>query len=165
MKKIDFEAHFYTNAYLKALSENKGFPKLVEDEKTKSRRLWYAAEVGQPFGDPLFESLLDPGEGRIKRMDALGIDVQVLSLSAPGIEQLDPAAGTALAKDSNDALSEIIHQHPDRFMGFAALAPKRPKEAADELERCVKELGFVGWNTHAHYGDSDPGREAVPAHP
>lgn len=154
MKRIDFEAHFYTKAYLKALSENKGFPKLVEDEKSKSRRLWYAAEVGQPFGDPLFESLLDHGEGRIKKMDALGVDVQVLSLSAPGIEQLEPVAGTALAKDSNDALSEIIRRHPDRFMGFAALAPKRPKEAADELERCVKELGFVGWNTHAHYGDS-----------
>jgi hypothetical protein len=156
MKKIDFEAHFYTKSYLKALSENKGYPRLVEDEKNKTRRLWYSEEVPQPFADPLLEALLDHGEGRLKRMDASGVDVQVLSLSAPGVEQLDPAAGAALAKDSNNALSEIIKRHPDRFMGFAALAPKRPKEAADELERCVKELGFVGWNTHAHYGDSYP---------
>ena len=39
-------------------------------------------------------------------------------------------------------------------MGYAALAPKDPLQAADELERCVKELGFVGWNTHSNFGDS-----------
>jgi len=156
MKKIDFEAHFYTKAYLKALSENKGYPRLVEDEKNKTRRLWYAEEVPQPFADPLLEALLDHGEGRLKRMDTSGVDVQVLSLSAPGVEQFDPVLGPTLARDSNNALAEIIKRHPDRFKGFAALAPKRPKEAADELERCVKELGFVGWNTHAHYGDSYP---------
>ena len=105
MKKIDFEAHFYTKAYLKALAENKNFPKLVEDEKNKSRRLWYAAEVGQPFADPLYDSLLDHGEGRLKRMDAMGVDVQVLSLSAPGLEQLDPEAGTVLAREANNALA------------------------------------------------------------
>jgi predicted TIM-barrel fold metal-dependent hydrolase len=154
MKKIDFEAHFYTKAYLKTLSENKGYPRFVEDEKNKTRRLWYSKEVRQPFGDPLLESLLDHGEGRLRRMDASGVDVQILSLSAPGIEQLDPVAGTTLARDTNNVLSEVIKQHPDRFLGFAALAPKRPREAADELERCVKDLGFVGWNTHAHYGDS-----------
>jgi len=154
MKKIDFEAHFYTKAYLKTLSENKGYPRFVEDEKNKTRRIWYADEVGQPFGDPLLESLLDHGEGRLKRMDASRVDIQILSLAVPGIEQLDPAVGTVLAKDTNNTLSEIIHRHPDRLKGFAALAPNRPKEAADELERCVKDHGFVGWNTHAHYGDS-----------
>jgi predicted TIM-barrel fold metal-dependent hydrolase len=154
MKKVDVEAHFYTKAYLKALKKNKGYPKYVEDEKNKSRRLWYTKEVGQPFADPLLEALLDHGEGRIKGMDASGVDVQILSLSAPGVEQLEPAVATTVARDANNALSEIIRQNPDRFKGFAALAPKRPKEAADELERCIKDLGFVGWNTHAHYGDS-----------
>jgi predicted TIM-barrel fold metal-dependent hydrolase len=100
------------------------------------------------------ESLLDHDEGRIKRMDASGVDVQILSLAVPGVEELDPAIGTVLARDTNNLLSEVIHRHPDRFMGFATLAPKRPKEAADELERCVKDLGFVGWNTHANYGNS-----------
>ncbi len=39
-------------------------------------------------------------------------------------------------------------------MGYAALAPNDPLQAADELERCVKELGFKGWNTHSNFGDS-----------
>ena len=154
MKKIDFEAHFYTETYLKTLSKNKGYPRLELDEKNKSRRLWSAEDMEQPVSDPLFDSLLDHGEGRLRRMDASGVDVQILSLSAPGIEQLDPMVGTALAKETNNTLSEVVHRHPDRFMGFAVLAPKRPREAADELERCVKDLGFVGWNTHANYGDS-----------
>ena len=87
-------------------------------------------------------------------MDAVGVDVQVLSLTAPGLEQFDAATATALSKKTNDLLAEAIQRHPDRFMGFAALAPKNPEEAADELERAVRELGFKGWNTHSNYGDS-----------
>lgn len=87
-------------------------------------------------------------------MNESGIDVQILSLSAPGIEILDPKIGTDLARETNNTLAETIHQYPDRFLGFAALSPKHPFEAADELERCIKDLSFVGWNTHAHYGDS-----------
>lgn len=154
MKKIDFEAHFFTREYLKALSENKGYPRLVEGNEGQTRRLWYAPEVGQPFRDFLFNSLLEMGEERLKNMDASGIDVQALSLSAPGLEQLGPEIGKALARESNNALSEIIMKYPDRFVGYASLAPKAPEEAADELERAVKELGFIGWNTHSNYGDS-----------
>ncbi len=154
MKKVDVEAHFYTKEYLKALAQNKGYPRLVEDQKAKTRRLWYSEGVPQPFSDPLLEPLLDQGEGRLKKMDAAGLDVQILSLSAPGVEQFDPGLGTDLAKDANDALAEAVKRHPDRLRGFAALAPKRPREAADELERCVRKLGLVGWNTHAHFGGS-----------
>ena len=51
MKRIDFEAHFYTEDYINALYENDQYPRLIEDKQTKSRRLWYAADVGQPFAD------------------------------------------------------------------------------------------------------------------
>lgn len=154
MKKIDFEAHFYSQMYLEALHRNEGYPKLVKAVGNQGRRLWYTPEVGQPFDDLLLEALLDIGEKRLQKMDACGIDVQVLSLSAPGLEQLPPAQGITLAVDSNNTLSEIIHRHPGRFAGYAALAPKNPETAADELERSVKELGFIGWNTHSNYGDS-----------
>lgn len=154
MKKIDFEAHFFTKEFLKALSENKGYPKFVEGNGENKHRLWHTEEVGQPYGDFLLKPLLDLGEERIKRMDSVGIDVQVLSLSAPGVEKLDPEKGKVLARASNDALAKAISKNPDRLMGYAALAPKAPEEAADELERTVKELGFIGWNTHSNFGDS-----------
>ena len=154
MKRIDFEAHFYTREYVDALYRHKGYPRFGLDEATKGRRLWYNSEVGQPFADFLLDALLDPGEGRLARMDKCGIDVQILSLSAPGVEQLDPAVGTVVARNANDVLYELISKYPDRFMGYATLAPKDPPQAADELERCVKELGFKGWNTHSNFGDS-----------
>ena len=87
-------------------------------------------------------------------MDRAGVDVQILSLTAPGFEQFEASAATAMAKKTNDLLAGVIQKHPDRFMGFAALAPQNPEEAVNELERAVKDLGFKGWNTHSNYGDS-----------
>jgi predicted TIM-barrel fold metal-dependent hydrolase len=100
----------------------------------------------------LLNKLLDTGEQRLKNMDVTGIDVQVLSLTSPGVEQFEPAVGTALARRINDELAAVIERYPDRFIGFAALAPKEPEAAADELERAVKDLGFKGWKTHSNYG-------------
>ena len=154
MKKIDFEAHFYTKAYLKALANNKTTPKLVEKDDKGVGRLWYTEDLGQPFAPFLVNKLVDLGEGRLKEMDEYGIDVQLLSLSAPGLEQLDPAAGAALAVESNDALAEVTRKYPDRFMGYIALAPKAVDASLKEMERAVKELGFKGWNTHSNYGDT-----------
>lgn len=154
MKKIDFEAHFYTEDYVKALYNNDGYPNFRDLQGKGKRRLWYFPDVGQPFADGLLNALLDVGDRRIARMDAHSIDIQVLSLSAPGIEQLDTKIGTELSRKANNSLSEMINKNPDRFMGYAALAPKDPQAAAGELERAVKQFGFAGWNTHSNFGDS-----------
>ena len=154
MKGIDFEAHFVTEEWVKMMFENKGYPRYVRDKKTNACRVWWAPDGVEPIGDILLNKLLDLGEGRLKTMDASGIDVQVLSLTIPGVELFDGATGTALAKKTNDVLSEVIQKHQDRFLGFAALAPQKPEEAADELERAVKDLGLKGWKTHSNYGDS-----------
>jgi len=154
MKKIDFEAHFWTEDYLDALRENKGFPRFIKNKETGSPELCFDNDVVMLMGDKICNKLLDIGEGRLKDMDANGIDVQVLSLTAPGLEALDAETGTALSKKTNDLVAEAIEKHPGRFMGFAALAPQNPQEAADELERTVKELGFIGWNTHSNFAGS-----------
>lgn len=154
MKKIDLEAHFVTEEWVDALYKNKGYPRLVEDKAAKTRRMYFSAEACEPFSDVLLGRLLDVGEKRLKDMDEAGVDVQVLTLTAPGVEQLDPEKGAALAVSTNNALAEIIRKRPDRFTGYAALAPKKPEEAVKELERAIKELGLKGWKTHSNYGDS-----------
>jgi len=108
MKKIDFEAHFFTENHLKALSESEVYPKLDDADDSEKRRLWHTPDVGQPYGDPLLHSLRDVGEARLAKMDACGVDVQILSVSAPSIDQLEPEMGTALARDANNTLSEVI---------------------------------------------------------
>jgi predicted TIM-barrel fold metal-dependent hydrolase len=154
MTKIDFEAHFFPQEHLRALAGNNDYPKLTDSDNDRKRCLWHTPDVGQPYGGPLIRSLADVGEARLAIMDACGIDVQILSVSAPSIDQLDPEIGVALARQANDTLYGVIKNHPDRFKGYAVLAPKSPESAADELERTVKELGFVGWNTHSNYAGS-----------
>jgi len=90
-------------------------------------------------------------EYRLKDMDATGIDIQILSNGYPGIQGvLGAAEAVTKAKVINDALAEITHKHPTRFKGFATLPLQDPGAAADELERAVKELGFVGALINGH---------------
>lgn len=154
MKKIDFETHFATQEWIDALYQNKTYPRLEENKAKKTRRLYFTETAVEPFSDVLLGRLLDTGANRIKDMDDAGIDMQVLSLTAPGIEQFDPKIGARLAQQSNDALAQIIGRHPERFTGFAALPAKDPDAAIKELQRAVKDLGLIGWKTHSNYGDA-----------
>jgi 2,3-dihydroxybenzoate decarboxylase len=88
------------------------------------------------------------GALRLKEMDEAGIDVQVLSHSAPATQKFDPETAVRLARLANDGLAEAVRAHPDRFAGFAALPTPDPKAAADELERAVTKLGFKGAMVH-----------------
>jgi uncharacterized protein len=96
------------------------------------------------------ERITDVGDGRIAEMDAAGIDVQVLSLNAPGVEQLDPAEAVALARAENDYLADAVRRHPSRFAGFAVLPTPAPDAAAKELERTIREYGFKGAMVYGH---------------
>jgi hypothetical protein len=154
VKKIDFETHFVTQEWVDALWSNPGYPRFERDSETGALRLCYRPEAKEPYGDPLLAKLLDVDKGRLAVMDAAGIDVSVISLTAPGVEQFEPTLGTKLARSANDALATAIGRHPDRFQGFCALAVKDVEGAVKELERAVKDLGLTGWKTHSNYGDS-----------
>jgi len=98
----------------------------------------------------LIEQLCDLGDRRIADMDAAGIDVQVLSLNSPGVDQLDATEAVALSRDTNDLLADAVRRHPSRFAGFATLPTAAPDTAADELERMVREHGFKGAAINGH---------------
>jgi uncharacterized protein len=88
--------------------------------------------------------LLDVGDERVARMDAAGVDFQVLSITGPGTQQLPPALAVPLARDANDFLYEAVQRRPGRFAAFATLPTPDPDAAAEELLRCVTDLRFVG---------------------
>ncbi|MEU4525645.1 amidohydrolase family protein [Amycolatopsis sp. NPDC024027] len=92
----------------------------------------------------LTPALLDVGGGRIAAMDDAGIDTMVLSLTTPGLQNLDAAEAVALQAPTNDLIAAAARRHPGRFQGFAALATSAPAAAADELRRAVTELGLNG---------------------
>jgi 5-carboxyvanillate decarboxylase len=152
MTIIDTEAHFYTKEYQDYLFSRQEVPR--EEMYKGYVRLWYEPEIWEPHGLEIEDRLLEMSEGRLRNMDQAGIDMQVLSLSAPGCEQFNLVDGTAYARKTNDALSKVVNRRPDRFIGLAALAPQQPDEAARELERSVKELGFRGAKINSHVGNS-----------
>lgn len=90
------------------------------------------------------EQLLDVGDRRLERMDASGIDVAVLSTSAPGTQPLKPSEAVPLARDANDYLAGAVRAHPDRYAAFATLPISDPDAAVQEFERCITQLGMVG---------------------
>jgi 2,3-dihydroxybenzoate decarboxylase len=94
--------------------------------------------------------LTDLGPNRIAAMDAAGIDMQLLMLTAPGVQVFDADTGTALAASSNDQLAEACRNNPARYAGLAAVAPQDPRRAAREIERGIGTLGLKGVIINSH---------------
>jgi len=99
----------------------------------------------------VLEQVREVGEKRIADMDAARIDMQVLSLNSPGVEQLDGPEAVTLAREANDFAAEAVKRHPTRFAAFAALPIAAPAQAADELERTVRGHGFKGALINGHH--------------
>ncbi len=140
LRTITLEEHYVTPAFMEGPGRELG----------EQARAAHAQSQMAPITAHLVDQLLDLDDLRIADMDAAGIDVQVLSLNSPGVEQLDATAATVLARQANDHLGEAVRRHPNRFAGFAALPTAAPDIAADELERTVREYGFKGAVINGH---------------
>ena len=134
MRTITLEEHYASPGFLDG-----------PGRELKAQALKFGAAAAK-----LFEQLCDVGEKRIAEMDAAKIDMQVLSLTSPGTEQIAGADATALAREVNDFLADAIKKNPTRFAGFATLPTAIPDEAAEELERMVREHRFKGAIINGH---------------
>jgi uncharacterized protein len=140
MRTITLEEHYATSAFM----EGPGRQLKDQAQAIKTHPL-LAAGLAQ-----LLERLCDLADKRIADMDAAEIDMQVLSLTSPGVEQLAATEAVALARDANDQVGAAVRRHPDRFAGFAALPTATPDAAADELERTIREYNFKGALINGH---------------
>jgi 5-carboxyvanillate decarboxylase len=89
-------------------------------------------------------------ESRIADMDAAGIDMQLLLLTAPGVQVMKKDKAVSMAAMSNDVVADAVRKWPTRFQALAAVAPQDPAAAAKELERAVKTLGLKGGVINSH---------------
>jgi len=106
------------------------------------------------YGDePFARRLRDVGDGRLADMEDQGVDVQVLSLASPGVQNLAAADAVTVAREANDALAEVVGGNPERFQALAAIPMPEPEAAARELERAVTQLGFRGAMLYGRTGD------------
>jgi uncharacterized protein len=111
---------------------------------------WTTAKVAPQISslgygdDPLALRMRDFGARRLADMDNQGIDVQVLSMPSPGVQNLPAAEAVRVAREVNDRLAEIVAGNPERFQALASIPTPDPQQAAAELERAVTKLGFRG---------------------
>lgn len=126
MKKIALEEHF----------SGPGFEKYMQD---------VSAQFDPVVLSSIEELLPEFNEKRLAAMDASGIEISVLSQTAPGVQsESDCAAASKAASVSNEFLVRQVSLHPDRYRGFACVAMQDPSGAVAELERAVRDYGFVG---------------------
>jgi 2,3-dihydroxybenzoate decarboxylase len=129
------------------------FMKELEEKKINDpgfHSLWGFFGGASQKAQDLARRVQDIDDERIRDMDESGIDMQVVSLTSPGVQLFDPATATSLAERFNDELAEGIARHPDRFVGLAAFSPLDPSNAAKELERGVRKLGMRGGILNSH---------------
>jgi 2,3-dihydroxybenzoate decarboxylase len=141
IRKIALEEHFMAPGF-------ETYSKVFTKHMDVSAQSYLASRLG------------DFDDMRLAEMDSAGIDFVVLSQTGPSVQgELDPKTAARRAIENNDFLAQQVARNPKRFGGFASLAMRSPKTAADELTRAVETLGFKGalvnGHTHGVYYD-DP---------
>jgi len=121
----------------------------------------------ESHGDPAFDSiyspilklaqtqelrnkLLDVDKTRLADMDKNGVAVQLLSVTAPGVQIFDSEAARSFTIHTNDYLSDIVAKHPTRFYGLITVSPSDPNFSAQELERMAGKENMVGIIINSH---------------
>jgi len=90
-------------------------------------------------------------EVRLADMDAMGVDIQALSVSPYHLFNWAAGdLGLRAFRTINDDLAELVGAHPQRFVALGAVPLRDTEAAISELERCRRELGFGGIEISTH---------------
>jgi aminocarboxymuconate-semialdehyde decarboxylase len=150
---IDMHAHLLPRSAI-AAAESGGdwFGSRVERDEL-GRPLIITGEYQISLGGQIhWESM----EQRIERMDAMSVDMQVLSLNPILFRYyLDAHHAIEGARAINDEIAGAVHQWPQRFAGFGALPMQDPGAAVAELQRVMEVPGMVGAAIGSHVNGSN----------
>lgn len=146
---IDFHTHAIDPDLPDVGATHEGcFPR-VQRTGERSARIVVNGEVYRDIDDTCWST-----KARLRDMDDEGISVQVLSpIPVTLCHEQPPAGATALARAQNDFLATMVASAPQRFLALGAVPLQDPPRAAQELTRCVTELGFVGVEIGARVGN------------
>lgn len=137
--RIDAHTHFQPAGFLRALLDAGRYevvPGVGDQLIVKERGARFLTIVPE---------MADPAE-RVAAMDADGIDVQVLTVSVPQVYFVRDLAAVELARECNDALADVVAQHPDRFRALASIPlTASAHDATEELVRCMDDLAMPGF--------------------
>lgn len=143
MQIIDFHNHYFPPEFLEAIRSGPSAFRVSED-----------ADGNPVLHSPGDYNVVVPGhrdiEHRTRVLEEVGVDVQVLTFTAPGTSIEEPERAVELAALVNDRLAAVAAERPDRFAALATLPLNAPEAAVDELERCVTDLGLSGFMLYSN---------------
>jgi uncharacterized protein len=112
---------------------------------------WFRDFIGDKIGAP---------EETVR---GLTLDQVVQKMDRAGIERafLIAVKAGSVGHPANfqlpyEAVAEAIQRYPDRFYGLAGIDPTEGMRGVRELERAVKELGFIGAHLYPHWFEMAP---------
>lgn len=146
---IDVHTHMLTRSYLDLVDE-KGGPKYSLGLSRAGQETIFAH--GAPYMT-VFPEMYDY-EARIKDMDAAGVDIAIVSLSAQNCFFGGPEVSLKAARLVNDDMAEQQSAYPDRIRWFASIPWQYPDLALSELDRCL-EAGAIGVYVAANVDESN----------
>jgi aminocarboxymuconate-semialdehyde decarboxylase len=82
---------------------------------------------------------------RLKDMDRMGVDIQVISPSPMQYHYwANQELAAALVHDQNEYVAEKCERHPDRFVGLGAVSLQHPQLALSQLRDCMVKYKLKG---------------------
>jgi aminocarboxymuconate-semialdehyde decarboxylase len=128
---------------------------LMKDVADMSREplMWHSNDATRQFQMAHTKEIMPRATDtalRLAEMDATGVDVQAIS-TAPNhyAYWTEPDLGRQVAQTVNEAIANLVGEHPDRFVGLCTVPLQDPQIAVAELERAVKEMGMRGVEINA----------------
>jgi 6-methylsalicylate decarboxylase len=121
--RIDFHRHVIPDIYLKAMNQ---------------------AGVRDPLhgvAHPRWDVDTDLG-----LMDRYGIRAAMVSITFPGVNFADGREAARLARACNDALAQLIADHPTRYGAFALIPLPQVNAALREIDYALDVLAWTAWD-------------------
>jgi aminocarboxymuconate-semialdehyde decarboxylase len=156
---IDFQAHVFPKAYIDEMQRLDGVVILEDPDPHSGMRYFYDKKLKCRINTSTFQG--QDIERRLQHMDALDIDIHVLTIPAPGADRFEGTDATRMARVANDAIAGICKKYPQRFIGFFTLPSSDVRASLEELERSVNELGLRGFGCFANLNGQALDREEL----
>jgi aminocarboxymuconate-semialdehyde decarboxylase len=134
---LDFHNHYYPPEFVAAARRGESAFRVTED-----------ADGNPVLHSPGDYNVLVPGhrdlEARTAALDAVGVDAQVMTLTAPGTSIESPERAADIARLVNDGLAAGRDEYPGRYVPLGHLPLVNPEAAVLELGRVMGDLGMPG---------------------
>jgi aminocarboxymuconate-semialdehyde decarboxylase len=155
---IDFHAHLMLPEIYAITGPHSMFVKSNADPAMSE-----AARRGVREREAILVSRMSDVTERIAHMDAMGVDMQVLSSSLVQLSTYwaEPRESLRMERLLNDRMAAVVAANPKRLIGLGGVPLAAPALAVAELKRCMGELGLAGVGISTTARDMELGDAAL----